>query len=74
MKSLRDLEKEILELPAAEREHLARVAWDSLDESLLPDEEGLAMAAERDEDIEAGRITTIDERTFRQQTAAKPKR
>jgi lactam utilization protein B len=74
MSPVPELEKAVLSLPAAEREHLALAAWESLesephivaDRTIDPD--GILVAEERAEDIESGRVTTIPRSEFLQRT------
>jgi len=75
MKSAAQLEKEVLSLPAEERAHLALAAWESLeadpafaaDRTLDP--EGIALALERDAEIEAGSVKLLSPEEFWQRTA-----
>ena len=70
MSTVLELEKEILALPAAERERLATLVWQSLaddspglnDRAIDPD--GLDLATERDGEIESGRVQTISHDEF----------
>jgi hypothetical protein len=79
MKSAAQLEKEVLSLPAEERARLALAAWESLeadpafaaDRTLDP--EGVALALERDAEIETGSVKPLSPVEFRQRTAG-PKR
>jgi hypothetical protein len=79
MKSAAQLEQEVLSLPADERARLALAAWESLetdpafaaDRTLDP--EGIALALERDAEIEAGSVKPLSSAEFRQRTAG-PKR
>jgi hypothetical protein len=65
MKRAAQLEKEVLSLPAEERARLASAAWESLeadpafaaDRTLDP--EGVALALERDAEIEAGSVKPL---------------
>ena len=74
MSTLIELEKDILALPAAERERLATAAWESLvrdpgaagDRSIDP--EGIDMAAQRDTEIESGRVKPIGHAEFVRRT------
>jgi len=74
MNTVIDLEKEILALPAAERERLARVAWESLvgDPSAAGDRnidaEGVEIAAQRDAEIESGQVQPIGHAEFLRRT------
>lgn len=69
-----DIEKQILALPALERERLATFAWESLanDQSVAGnryfDPEGLELARQRDAEIEAGVVKTIDHAEFLRRT------
>jgi hypothetical protein len=74
MKAITDLEKQILALSPAEREHLATVAWESLvddpnaAENRAIDPEGVELAAQRDHEIESGKVEPIDHAEFRRRT------
>ena len=74
MNTIIELEKQILALPAAEREQLAAMAWESLvgDPSVAGnrniDPEGIKAAAQRDAEIEAGTIQPIGHAEFLQRT------
>ncbi|MGZ8843132.1 MAG: addiction module protein [Pyrinomonadaceae bacterium] len=69
-----ELENQILALPAAEREHLAMLAWESLvrDPSVAGnrhiDPEGIEIAAQRDAEIESGTVQSIDHAEFLRRT------
>lgn len=69
-----DLERQILALPAAERERLATVAWESLgdDPSAARDRnidaEGIEIAAQRDAEIESGQVQPISHADFLRHT------
>jgi hypothetical protein len=79
MKSTAQLEKEVLSLPPEERAHLALAAWESLeadpafavDRTLDP--EGVALALERDAEIESGAAKPLSHAEFRQRTAGAKK-
>jgi hypothetical protein len=68
------LEQEVLKLPPSQRAHLAVVAWDSLESDpsaaadSTVDPEGLALAAERDLEIESGTTEAITHSEFRNLT------
>lgn len=70
----KQLEKEILNLPPEEREHLALAAWESLetdtafvvDHSFDP--EGIDLALKRDDEIESGRVKLINHSEFKRIT------
>ena len=74
MSTVLELEKEILALPAAEREQLATMVWESLiddpqglsDRTIDP--EGLELAAQRDAEIESGQVQTISHDEFVRRT------
>ena len=74
MSTLNDLEKEILALPPAEREQLATAAWESLVSDPKAagnreiDPEGIQLAAQRDAEIESGKIQPIDHAEFLRRT------
>jgi hypothetical protein len=75
MKSTAQLEREVLSLPPEERAHLALAAWESLetdpafasDRTLDP--EGVALALERDAEMEAGSTKPLSHSEFQQRTA-----
>ena len=74
MRTLNDLEEEILSLPPAERERLATAAWESLVSDPKAagnreiDPEGIQLAAQRDAEIESGKIQPIDHAEFLRRT------
>lgn len=74
MSTIIELEKEILSLTPAERERLATIAWESLvsdptaEGSREIDPEGIQLAAQRDADIESGRVQPIDHAEFLRRT------
>lgn len=76
MNSSSQLEADILQLPAPDRERLAVLAWDSLADDLVwladptIDPHGLALAHERDREIESGRVKALSHEEFlRRRTA-----
>jgi len=75
MKSTAQMEKEALSLPPEERAHLALAAWESLeaDPAFAADRtfdpEGIALAFERDAEIESGSVTPLSHSEFLQRTA-----
>ena len=78
MRAITELEKEILALSPIERERLAMLAWDSLvsDPNAIVnpeiDPEGIHLAAQRDAEIESGKVQPIDHAEFLRRTGAKP--
>ncbi|MDR3416143.1 MAG: addiction module protein [Nevskia sp.] len=74
MKSAAQLEKDVLRLPPAERAHLALAAWESLeaDPALAADPaldpEGVALALERDRQIDSGLRNALTHEEFRERT------
>ncbi len=78
MSTIVELEKEILALPAAEREQLAAMAWESLvrdpggagNRKIDPD--GVKTAAQRDAEIEAGTVQPIGQAEFLRRTGGDP--
>lgn len=78
MSKVGELEKEILALPAAERERLAAVAWESLvaDPNTAGnpgiDPEGIKVATERNTEIESGQASPIGHAEFLRRTGGKP--
>jgi hypothetical protein len=74
MENANELEKKLLDLPAADRERIVLAAWESLlrDPKALADEridpEGILLAKGRDSEIEFGKSQTIDDKDFRRLT------
>ncbi len=72
MPDLAALEKEILNLPPAERERFALLAWESLvadpAAGSLVDPEGVAIALERDAAMESDSVKPIDHAEFLRRT------
>lgn len=68
------LEAALLQLPPAERERLALLAWESLENAQewlsdpLTDSEGVTIANERDSDIESNAVLPLDRIEFRRRT------
>jgi Putative addiction module component len=77
MSKIAELEKEILALPAVERERIAIVAWESLlsDSKAASnreiDPEGIQLAEQRDKEIESGKVKAIDHAEFLRRTGGK---
>lgn len=75
MNTIVELENQILALPAAEREQLAALAWESLvrDVSVAGnrniDPEGIDIAAQRDAEIESGVVQSIGQAEFLRRTS-----
>ncbi len=74
MSTVKDLEKEILSLPPAERERIAVTAWESLVSdpdaagSRGIDPEGIRLATLRDAEIESGKVQPIGHTEFLRRT------
>ena len=74
MSTIVELEKEILSLTPTERERLATVAWESLVNDPAAagnreiDPEGIQHAAQRDAEIESGKVQPIDHAEFLRRT------
>lgn len=74
MDPIEQLEAEILRLPARERERLAILTWESLTEDDAwrsdpdTDREGIAVARERDQEIEAGQVAPLSYEEFLRRT------
>ena len=70
MNTIVDLEKQILALPAPERERLAALAWESLVGDLAAagdhniDPEGIEIAKQRDAEVESGAVRSIGHAEF----------
>jgi hypothetical protein len=77
MSKFAELEKEILALAPDERERLATAAWESLlDDPKTAsnreiDPQGIQLAAERDAEIESGKVQPIDDAEFRRRTGGR---
>lgn len=71
MKSVAELERELLRLPPADRACLALKVWESLANDRetvadpLLDPEGLRLALERDSELDSRSIEAIDDSEFR---------
>ncbi len=75
MRTVAELEKEILRLTPAERERLAVAAWESLEKDSvagegLTDPEGISLALQRDSEIETGATKPLNEAEFRRLTSS----
>jgi len=73
MSKVNKLEKEILSLSPAEREQLALAAWESLESypeeaELLPDQEGISLAQQRDNEIQSGSVAPLSQSEFLRRT------
>jgi hypothetical protein len=74
MSTTDQLEAQLLRLPPRDRERLALAAWESLEEATAwlsdpnTDREGIALARERDADIESGQATPLSHEEFRRRT------
>ena len=73
MRTVAELEEEILRLTPAERERLAVAAWESLgkdsaDDDVLTEPEGITAALQRDSEIETGAAKPLSEAEFRRHT------
>ncbi len=74
MNTITELEKQILALPAVEREQLATLTWESLvgDPSVASnrniDPEGIEIAAQRDAEIGSGVVQSIGHAEFLRRT------
>ncbi|MCC6561148.1 MAG: addiction module protein [Xanthomonadales bacterium] len=74
MKSAAQVEDDLMNLPPAERAHLAMVAWASLEGDAVFaasagfDHEGVALATERDAQMSAGTVETLSHNEFIERT------
>jgi putative addiction module component (TIGR02574 family) len=74
MNQISEIEKELLNLPPAEREKLVIRAWESLEKDRAAvsdqkiDPEGIELALRRDDDLEQGRETPLSEDEFNRLT------
>ena len=74
MSTVEKIEEELLRLPPRDRERLALLAWESLEEVTAwladpnTDREGIALARERDAQIESGQVTPLSQEEFRRRT------
>ena len=77
MSKIAELEKEILALPAIEREQIATAVWESLlsDPNAASnrkiDPEGIQLADQRDKEIQSGQVKAIDHAEFLRRTGGK---
>ena len=75
MNRISEVEKELLSLPAAEREQLALRAWESLVEDKNAqsnpniDKEGIELATTRDGEIEKGTTELLSKEEFLRRTS-----
>ena len=75
MNRVTEVEKELLELAPAEREQLALRAWESLvdDEEAQSDStidaEGIALAMNRDSEIDSGNLSPVSKEEFLRRTS-----
>ena len=71
------LESELLNLPPSERERLALAVWESLEgmngwlSDPANDAEGIALARQRDQEIESGRVAPLSQEEFCKRTGIK---
>jgi hypothetical protein len=74
MSNLSKLQKDLLRLPANEREQLALSAWSSLGRGSDPainaqlDPEGIELAMERDQQLDSGSVNAISHTEFLRRT------
>ena len=74
MSNLSKLQKDLLRLPANEREELALSAWNSLGRGSDPvinaqlDPEGIELAMERDQQLDSGSVNPISRTEFLRRT------
>lgn len=74
MSNLSKLQKDLLRLPASEREQLALSAWNSLGRGSDPainaqlDPEGIELAMERDQQLDSGSVNAISHTEFLRRT------
>jgi hypothetical protein len=79
MKNAAQLEKDILSLPPVERAHVALAAWESLEDDpafaadRTLDPEGVAIALQRDQQIESGVAKPLTHGKFIQRTGGAKK-
>jgi len=75
MSTLTKLQKDLLKLPANEREQLALAAWSSLGDgsdpaiSALLDPQGIELAFERDKQLDSGAVRAISQSEFQRRTS-----
>jgi hypothetical protein len=74
MSDLSKLQKDLLRLPANEREELALSAWNSLGRGSDPainaqlDPQGIELAMERDQQLDSGSVNSISHTEFLRRT------
>lgn len=71
MNDLKRLEKEVMNLPVEDREHLVFMVWESLEKAPVHDAEGIKIALNRDREIESGSTKPISHSEFIRQTLPK---
>lgn len=71
MNDLKRLEKEVMDLPDEDREHLVFLAWESLEKTPVHDAEGIEIALTRDREIESGTTKPINHSEFIRRTSSK---
>ena len=75
MSAIAEIERDLLGLPAADRERLVLKAWESLVQDpsaasdLKIDPEALELAKDRDSEIESGKTTAISHEEFTRRTS-----
>jgi hypothetical protein len=74
MSTLSKLQKDLLRLPADEREQLALSAWSSLNDgadadiNAVIDPDGIKLAIKRDDQLDSGSVSAISHSEFKRRT------
>jgi hypothetical protein len=71
MSSFTAIKKEVLGMSPRERELMALVAWESIENEAALDPEGIELALHRDQEIESSQISPISHQEFLQRTQGK---
>jgi hypothetical protein len=74
MSELAEIERELLGLPAADRERIILKAWESLADDLAAaaspevDPEGVSLAISREREIDSNQVSAVTHEEFRRRT------
>jgi hypothetical protein len=68
--NLAELEREALNLPPQEREHLAVAVWESLEGVSVVDPDGIEIASRRNQELEPGAAQPIAHDEFMRRTSS----
>lgn len=65
------IKKEVLGMSPQERELMALVAWESIENETMLDPDGIELALRRDHEIESCQVSSISHQEFLQRTQSK---